>query len=187
MVNVVCWGLTAACTAARIADATGGALGITVPADWQQEINTGAGCTSPPVPWVYAHSSYITITGSTFLNNSVVGGPGVQTLASGGGLGVGSGGSLTLVDTLFRDNSASQFGGGLVVGGGAGQSTCEVHLLNVTFEGNTAGHGGSAAYLGCGGDIEVVDSAFSLNGNGSQVPFACVGCGGVRVCGKGGA
>ena len=103
-------------------------------------------------------SGFLTVTGSTFLNNSAigVGDPGGPTGGGGGAIFVHSG-ALTISNSTFSGNSSAP-GGAITIGTGS------VTIEQSTFSGNSAllETAGGAIFIGSG-SVTIAGSTFSGN------------------------
>jgi predicted outer membrane repeat protein len=146
---------------------SGGGATIALPTDPQAPA-APIGCNLTVAFWNYTHASTVAILNTHFTGNMA--GNASGTLASGGGLSLGPGGTLRITGSSFVNNSALMFGGAIALGHGGSPDTCGLDLGGgTTFSGNTAAHGGAAVYMGCSADMFVDNSYFDLGTNGSQV------------------
>lgn len=109
----------------------------------------------------------VALTGATFERNSVHAPDSVGTDVLGGGaVWAGGGGSLTVLDSTFTENSARVDGPGYPYAGALAANTDSVTIERTTFTGNTApdggGYGGGGAIFGSS-PMTIVDSTFTAN------------------------
>lgn len=78
-----------------------------------------------------------------------------KTTGNGGGVSIDFGGTLTVTNSTFSNNTATNFGGGIFNNGDT------LTVTNSVFSGNRAGSGGGIA--GINGALNVTDSTFSGN------------------------
>jgi predicted outer membrane repeat protein len=99
-------------------------------------------------------------SGVSLTLNSLTIGYGRDTSPDGGGGVYSNGGSVTIINTLFHDNSA-YYGGGVLIRNGT------LTVINSTFSGNSASAGG--AILSASSTATVKGSTFSVNSAASSV------------------
>jgi len=106
-------------------------------------------------PVVYVESSTTTIRNNTIIedNEATEGSGGVIAYAG------SAGHSLTITDSIIRDN----IGTGSGTGGGVGASANDLTISDSIISGNTAGTGGGIYFNGDGNDLSVTDSFVTGN------------------------
>jgi hypothetical protein len=92
-------------------------------------------------------------------------------------------GTLTIQDCVVTGNSASQYGGGIVVVGNGGSATT-VNISDTTFSNNQAGFGGAANFVNCtaivtnctisGNSVSSEGGGLYFQGNGTLMIQDCV-------------
>jgi len=119
-----------------------------------------------------ANGHVITVNGSLTIIDSATGGKitGGNTTGYGGGLYVGTSGTLTMTGGAVGGNSASSYGGGVYVASGG----------SFTMSGNSAISGNSVTYYGRGGGVNVNNGSFTMSGGSISGNSAAYG-GGVKV------
>jgi subtilisin-like proprotein convertase family protein len=104
---------------------------------------------------VFGSANAVTITNSTFTNNSSLGGGGAIFLGQGA-----SGSNILIVDSTLANNSTSVSGGAILLDGAA-----NLTVRNSTLSGNTANTngGGIRAYTSFTGTLTVENSTIAFN------------------------
>jgi hypothetical protein len=116
----------------------------------------------------YSFSTNISISDVQLLGNAAL---------SGAGMYVGPGGLLHLTQVVYANNVASLTGGGAYFGGSVGTVYCGIIAFFCEFDNNTAGRGGGSQFHSdCSGDVEIHNSNFTLNTQGSQVRLQVCFC-----------
>jgi predicted outer membrane repeat protein len=98
----------------------------------------------------------VTVTASTFSDNSATGFPSQQEPAFGGAMAISAGATVTVTSSTFTANSATASGGAIYDSGGT------LDVSSSTFSGNTAA-GGGGAIENDGGTVTVTGSTFTDN------------------------
>jgi hypothetical protein len=115
-------------------EGSGAGVSITLPADAQPRHQ----CVNPASFYPYVHNTFATLDSCSLANNR-----GTCGTCSGGGLSVGVGGVVTIRNTEVMNNSATLFGGGMLLGSVQLSATCAFVISRSRLDGNRAGHGGS--------------------------------------------
>ena len=130
---------------------SGGGVFFSIPADVQQQQL----CFPTPTFLQSFHSVEVEVVASVVRANSAT-----SSHSSGGGIFLGPGGALHLINSTCAHNTAVQFGGGLALGTGMlSQGSCGLHTVNSTLSHNVASHGGGQLYVACSaGEVTVSGS-----------------------------
>jgi len=124
------------------------------------EDNTAVGLGGGVAIWGY-DQDFVTIEGSTFINNEVT--PNAQGNAQGGGLRV-TGKLVTIENSTIANNTSAQEGGGLWY-----WEESPFNIINTTFSGNEAAERGGAIYNAqWGSETNIVNTTFANNSAGSE-------------------
>jgi predicted outer membrane repeat protein len=124
------------------------------------EDNTAVGLGGGVAIWGY-DQDFVTIEGSTFINNEVT--PDAQGNARGGGLRV-TGKLVTIENSTIANNTSAQEGGGLWY-----WEESPFNIINTTFSGNEAAERGGAIYNAqWGSETNIVNTTFANNYAGSE-------------------
>jgi hypothetical protein len=125
----------------NVAGGSGGGMALSIPSDVQE----AQPCFEVPTFLQSSHSVSVVVS-----NSNVSGNDANSSHSSGGGIFLGPGGALALLNTTCADNRAVQFGGGVALGTGVlAQGSCGFRSVDSGLQGNVAGHGGSQLYVAC--------------------------------------
>lgn len=130
---------------------------------------------------IRAYYAALTVTNSTFVNNSFPNGLGAAVLmqnaaltisnstfagnsASSGGGAIYTTGSTTITNSTFYNNSTASGGGAIEIDGSSGAT---LTVTNSTFSRNTATNGGNAIYAPASGKATLYNSILASEGTSS--------------------
>ena len=125
----------------NVAGGSGGGVSLSIPSDVQESQL----CYAVPMFLQSLHSVSVVVLDSSVTDNDAN-----SSHSSGGGIFLGPGGALVLMNTTCADNHAVQFGGGVALGTGVlAQGSCGLRSVGSELRGNRADHGGSQLYVAC--------------------------------------